>query len=82
MQKSLTRKEAGEKIFQIIKAHINSLQRPKGGTYSLTPDNFPPDLPISWATIWKIKRGEFTIKTLEKLDFLNVQEFFTIEEPA
>ena len=72
--KYLTRKEFSEAIFQAIKAELES----RG--FSLWQPNFDPDYPISLRAIHNIRRGQFTVKTLNSLPGIHVEEWFSISE--
>ena len=68
----LTRAQLGELIFQQIKTDLKS----RG--YSMTNRNFPADYPISRRAVYLIKRGVFTVDTLNKLPGVKVEEWFRV----
>ena len=68
----LTRSQLGELIFQQIKTELQS----RG--YSMTSRNFPADYPISRRAVYLIRRGVFTVDTLNKLPGVSVEEWFRV----
>lgn len=68
----LTRSQLGELIFQQIKEELQS----RG--YSMTSRNFPEDYPVSRRAVYLIKRGVFTVDTLNKLPWVKVEEWFRV----
>lgn len=72
--KYLTRKEFSEAVFQAIKAEL------KTRGFSLWEPNFDPNYPISLRSVNYIRRGSFSVNTLNKLPGIKVQEFFVLEE--
>jgi hypothetical protein len=69
----LTREQFGRAVFEQIKAELKS----RG--FSLWGPNFDPDYPISLRAIWNIRKGQFSVDTLNSLPGIRVQEWFTIE---
>lgn len=68
----LTRAQLGELIFQQIKTELKS----RG--YSMTSRNFPANYPISRRAVYLIRRGVFTVDTLNKLPGVKVEEWFRV----
>ena len=68
----LIRTRLGELIFQQIKEELQS----RG--YSMTSRNFPADYPISRRAVYLIRRGVFTVDTLNKLPGVSVEEWFSV----
>lgn len=68
----LNRSQLGELIFQQIKTDLKS----RG--YSMTNRNFPADYPISRRAVYLIRRGVFTVDTLNKLPGVKVEEWFRV----
>lgn len=68
----LNRSQLGELIFQQIKTELKS----RG--HSMTARNFPEDYPISRRAVYLIKRGVFTVDTLNKLPGVRVEEWFRV----
>ena len=68
----LNRSQLGELIFQKIKDELQS----RG--HSMTARNFPTDYPISRRAVYLIKRGVFTVDTLNKLPGVKVEEWFRV----
>lgn len=70
----LTRTEFGEAVFQAIKAELKS----RG--FALWLPNFDPNYPISLRAIHNIRKGSFSVKTLNELPGIKVDEWFTIQD--
>lgn len=44
----------------------------------MTVRNFPEDYPVSRRAVYLIKRGVFTVDTLNKLPWVKVEEWFRV----
>lgn len=68
----LNRIEFGEAVFHAIKSDLES----RG--FALWQPKFDPDYPIKLRQIHNIRKGNFEIKTLQKLQCIQVEEWFCI----
>lgn len=73
MPEKLSRREAGERIFELAKAEIEA----RG--FALWDQNFPPDYPVSLRQLWLIRQGKFRTETVNRLPGVNVREWFEVE---
>lgn len=72
--KLFTRAEFSERVFQAIKADIES----RG--FALWVENFDPNYPVSLRTIHNIRKGMFKFEQLKKLPGIEVEEWFCLSE--
>lgn len=70
----LTRAEFSERVFQTIKADIES----RG--FALWVENFDPNYPVSLRTIHNIRKGMFKFEQLKKLPGIEAEEWFCLRE--